>query len=441
MYDDDNRYEDEEEESLIKREAKKAISKNIKTMPLRTKLIIAGIILGIVLFLLIFVVLVSTLSMMFFFNDDENNNVTSSNLAYIDSNSEDNFWLPIGSEQTETRNGVLYATGTPAYVYITSPFGHRTMVDCDEYGNCSPKAVYHSGVDMSGPNSSYYVIAASKGFVLYVNNTCDNNGYYRNRCGGTYGNYVVIEHAGGVYTTYAHLAPDSITVNVGDTVNQGQVIAMMGNSGSSTGMHLHFQVGIGNWQYSVDPLDYISFDNPRPITIQSGANDGGSSLLSMLQGFEGTGPTDGDSYVVYADSGGVLTVGHGVTLTNHSTRFESRGISVSNLSKGSKISKDIVDDIELEIVNEMRSSVVSLLDNNDISLKDYQIDALVIRMYNVGNVNKFPSNYNLYGDTEALYDNYMSSPVTDIKGTYLEGLAIRRAAEWKLFHTGVYTFR
>lgn len=56
------------------------------------------------------------------------------------------------------------------------------------------------------------------------------------------GNFVILELADGVYAFYAHLKPGSVEVNEGDTVAAGQEIARTGNSGSSTGPHLHFQV-------------------------------------------------------------------------------------------------------------------------------------------------------------------------------------------------------
>lgn len=56
------------------------------------------------------------------------------------------------------------------------------------------------------------------------------------------GNYVILKLAEGVYAFYAHLKPGSVTVAVGDRVTAGQEIARTGNSGSSTGTHLHFQL-------------------------------------------------------------------------------------------------------------------------------------------------------------------------------------------------------
>lgn len=56
------------------------------------------------------------------------------------------------------------------------------------------------------------------------------------------GNYVILDLGNGVYAFYAHLAPGSVAVEVGDPVNKGQIIGKLGNSGSSDGAHLHFHL-------------------------------------------------------------------------------------------------------------------------------------------------------------------------------------------------------
>ena len=80
--------------------------------------------------------------------------------------------------------------------------------------------------------------------------------------GGGYGNYVVVNHGEGVLTYYAHLS--NITVSVGQSVQQGQVIGQAGNTGQSYGAHLHFGIMInGSW---VNPLNYLCVGNSVQYT-------------------------------------------------------------------------------------------------------------------------------------------------------------------------------
>ena len=69
----------------------------------------------------------------------------------------------------------------------------------------------------------------------------------------SYGNYVVIDHGGGYSTLYGHNS--SLCVRVGDRVEQGDVIAKMGSTGSSTGNHCHFEVRING--KTQQPLNYV----------------------------------------------------------------------------------------------------------------------------------------------------------------------------------------
>lgn len=78
------------------------------------------------------------------------------------------------------------------------------------------------------------------GTVKKIHTGCDESTF---RCGGGYGNYVIIDHGNDMSTLYAHLG--SINVKVGDKVTQGDTIGKMGRSGTSTeakGISLHFEV-------------------------------------------------------------------------------------------------------------------------------------------------------------------------------------------------------
>ncbi|WP_261131384.1 M23 family metallopeptidase [Bacillus sp. Marseille-Q3570] len=100
----------------------------------------------------------------------------------------------------------------------------------------------HKGIDIAGP-SNRSVLAADNGKVVSAGFTT-----------GGYGNKIVINHNNGFKTIYAHLA--SISVSPGETVKKGQKIGVMGSTGNSTGVHLHFELyKNGALQ---NPLNYVS---------------------------------------------------------------------------------------------------------------------------------------------------------------------------------------
>jgi murein DD-endopeptidase MepM/ murein hydrolase activator NlpD len=110
---------------------------------------------------------------------------------------------------------------------VTSPFGWR-------WGRM------HEGIDIGVPSGTP-VHAAAAGTVIYA-------GWMEG-----YGNFVILDHGGGIATAYGHNT--SLAVAVGQTVSQGQVIAYSGSTGHSTGPHVHFEVRVnGN---AVDPLGYL----------------------------------------------------------------------------------------------------------------------------------------------------------------------------------------
>ena len=99
------------------------------------------------------------------------------------------------------------------------------------------------GIDISG--GSVYgkpIVASRAGTVITATS------HY------SYGNYVIISHGDGYSTLYAHCS--RLNVSVGQTVSQGQTIAFVGNSGDSTGPHLHFEVRKGSTP--VNPLSYVN---------------------------------------------------------------------------------------------------------------------------------------------------------------------------------------
>ena len=76
---------------------------------------------------------------------------------------------------------------------------------------------------------------------------------------GGYGRCIVITHAGGYESTYAHLY--RMFVNKGDSIRKGQAIGRAGNSGAVTGPHLHYE--IRRDKKSTDPIEYIKFNKQK----------------------------------------------------------------------------------------------------------------------------------------------------------------------------------
>ena len=341
------------------------------------------------------------------------------------------YWWPVGSSETSEANGKVYAPGEPETVYVTSPFGYRK----DPLGRGTQ---FHSGVDIAGgQEGKVNVIAAKDGIVVYptakTKNDCPSSRSLSS-CGGGYGNYVIIQHSDGNYTLYAHLYQNTITVKAGDSVKQGQVIGKMGSSGNSTGNHLHFEVREGSMDKSstVDPLTYISAENPRAVFT-------GDEFLNWLNSWEGCSPIDGEYYIVEDIGDGVRTVGGGVTLEHNADRFAVHGIKISDYPVGSKISKSIVDSIQLEEIASKRSAIENTMATNSITLQENEIQALVSHMYNTGNIQGFTDAYKSYGNTQEFYDNWFFRAI--MKGTQFEkGLTRRRNAEWSLFHSAEYIY-
>jgi murein DD-endopeptidase MepM/ murein hydrolase activator NlpD len=130
--------------------------------------------------------------------------------------------LPAGPVQGASGGWIWPVNGT-----LTSPFGYR-------WGRM------HEGIDISVPEGTP-VRAAKPGTVILAAYT------------GGYGNYTCVDHGGGLSSCYAHQS--SYAVSPGDQVAQGEVIGYSGNTGSSTGPHLHFEIRVNG--SAVDPLGYL----------------------------------------------------------------------------------------------------------------------------------------------------------------------------------------
>lgn len=136
---------------------------------------------------------------------------------------------------------------------LTSPFGYRDIGRGKER---------HQGVDLASPIAGMKVpiYAAAEGEVVFAKPL------------STYGNSVRIIHSigGKTYeTNYAHL--DRIDVKVGQVVKQGQQIGIMGNTGGSFGVHLHFEIHDGRYApgqpNAIDPMKWIELNTCIPYLI------------------------------------------------------------------------------------------------------------------------------------------------------------------------------
>lgn len=140
------------------------------------------------------------------------------------------------AQQAALYDGGSFVFPIASYKYISSKYGYRTHPVTGQTNK------FHSGVDL----------AADYGTAIYAayNGVVASAGY-----NSSMGNYVMINHGGGLYTIYMHAS--SLCVSEGDTVTAGQTIARVGSTGVSTGNHLHFTVR-KDGAY-VDPNDYIYF--------------------------------------------------------------------------------------------------------------------------------------------------------------------------------------
>lgn len=123
----------------------------------------------------------------------------------------------------------LWVNPFSGYSY-SSPFGFR-------WGRL------HAGIDLAGPVGTG-VRAMSSGTVVFAGDK------------GGYGNKVEIEYWDGSVSWYAHLS--SIEVKDGDTVNAGEIVAKSGNTGHSTGPHLHLEIHPGGSKTAINPMPWMA---------------------------------------------------------------------------------------------------------------------------------------------------------------------------------------
>lgn len=135
---------------------------------------------------------------------------------------------------------------------VTSEFGYRT----DPVSGAPNKL--HRGIDLLGKNNSICSVLAFAGGTVTKVDTQSSRGHY-----------IIIRHNENYSTLYQHLKAGSTAVSVGQKVTQGQKIAYIGNTGYTTGPHLHFEVWKG--EEPVNPRPFL--EGTQTITPTGGAEE------------------------------------------------------------------------------------------------------------------------------------------------------------------------
>ena len=143
-------------------------------------------------------------------------------------------------QMLESQNTLF--TDIPSIWPVQNPNAHISMAFGPTIHPITGQWYIHKGLDFSTWRSGDPILATANGQVVTV-------GY-----NSSFGNYVIIKHKHGIYTRYAHM--NTARVRKGQYVSQGEVIGTIGNTGVTTGPHLHYEVHIGS--DVVDPAKYIN---------------------------------------------------------------------------------------------------------------------------------------------------------------------------------------
>jgi murein DD-endopeptidase MepM/ murein hydrolase activator NlpD len=157
-------------------------------------------------------------------------------------------YLAAAADPIRELEGVLNSQGAllteiPSIWPVKNGMGRITMHFGPNKDPFTGQYYIHKGIDIANNRQGDPIVAAADGQVVNVE--------YEQ---GGLGHNVVIRHKHGFYTRYAHML--SFRVRTGDRVQQGDVIGYIGNTGLSTGPHLHYEIHIGS--DVVDPYKYIS---------------------------------------------------------------------------------------------------------------------------------------------------------------------------------------
>lgn len=150
--------------------------------------------------------------------------------------------LPVQEMGKLLDSQATFFSDIPSLWPIRGGIGHVSMAFGQNRHPITGQWYIHTGIDLSTFRQGDPIIATADGQVVAV------------EYDPGWGNYIIVKHKHGFYTRYAHL--QSHRVSRGEHVQQGQIIAYLGNTGISTGPHIHYEVHIGS--DVVDPIKYLS---------------------------------------------------------------------------------------------------------------------------------------------------------------------------------------
>ncbi len=198
-----------------------------------------------------------------FYNEHPENVVYFSSISNM-------YYFPIGGSEITSENGKNFAKGNPVSTYILKDYNPGT----------------NEGIDIGSFEDNANIIAVKTGVVSKVVNTCSSG---NKSCNSGYGNMIVISHSDGTSTIYSYL--NSVKVTEGQSVSQGEIIGVMGNTGDTREKALHFEIKVSSGA-RVNPNTYVSMQNPRPKTTSVGTVLGGTNQQSICLTLKESGASD-----------------------------------------------------------------------------------------------------------------------------------------------------
>ena len=147
---------------------------------------------------------------------------------------------------------------------------NKSVQDVVAQGICQIPRRGQSAMSVSFCNVPIHTIA--EGVVVYARTGCPSSTQFSDNtmlreCGAGWGNHLVIDHGSNIYSRYGHMRFDGVYKKVGEKIDKGEIIGLMGNSGRSEGRHLHLEIGYysgsfdsckpsQSFDYVLDPASY-----------------------------------------------------------------------------------------------------------------------------------------------------------------------------------------